>query len=113
MILRSEATKDLLSESRMSTEWFVYIIECRTADLYVGIAKDVIKRVRDHNKGYGARYTKFRRPVKLLYFEKTENYNLARKREQEIKKFSREKKLILINNKISHLEKVRDPQTFP
>ena len=66
-------------------KWFVYILECRTKEFYVGIAKDVAKKVHLHNKGWACRYTKFRKPVVLLYTEECSNYNHARKRESEIK----------------------------
>ena len=78
--------------------WSVYILECRTKDLYVGIASDVLARVDLHNKGRACRYTKFRRPVQLIYQEKCDDYTSARKREKQIKKFSREKKLSLIKS---------------
>jgi putative endonuclease len=76
-------------------EWFLYIIECRTKELYVGIAEDVQKRLEQHNKRRACRYTKFRAPVRLVYSEYCGNYASARKREREVKKFSRAKKLSL------------------
>ena len=76
-------------------DWYLYIIECRTGELYVGIAQDVEKRVEAHNKGRACRYTKFRNPVKLIYSEFCGEYSLARKRELEVKSFSRIKKLSL------------------
>ena len=76
-------------------QWFLYIIECRTAELYVGIAQDVEKRVQEHNKGRACRYTKFRTPVKLVYSEFCGEYLTARRREREVKRFSRSKKLAL------------------
>ena len=76
----------------METEWTVYIVECRTKELYVGISTNVDERVEKHNTGRACRYTKFRRPVKLLYSEPCDSYLQARRREREIKSFSREKK---------------------
>ncbi len=76
--------------------WYLYIIECRTKDLYVGICKDVDERVKLHNAGRAARYTKFRRPVKLVYQEPCGSYSDARMREKQVKKFSRLKKLALV-----------------
>ena len=81
--------------SEMDSPWFVYVIECRTNELYVGIAKDVGQRVDLHNKGRACRYTKFRRPVVLRYAEICADYCTARKRERQVKKYSREKKLAL------------------
>ena len=76
--------------------WCLYIIRCRGGELYVGIARDVEKRVIRHNRGLACRYTKYRRPVGLIYKEKCGDYKDARKREIEVKKFSRKKKLALI-----------------
>lgn len=77
--------------------YFVYILECKDGSLYTGITKDVPKRLDEHNtKDSGAKYTKIRRPVKLIYQESSENRSTASKREYEIKKFPRVKKLQLI-----------------
>ena len=78
--------------------WYVYILECKTRELYVGISKDVNERLKKHNEGRACRYTKFRRPVRLLYQESCENYQTARKRERQVKRYSRTKKLELIND---------------
>ncbi len=80
----------------MSQGWFLYIIECRTGELYTGIAEDVEKRVELHNKGRACRYTKFRHPVRLIYSEFCNDHLSARRREREVKKFSKAKKLALI-----------------
>ncbi len=79
----------------MTVPWHVYIIECRTEDLYVGITQDVNERIAKHNKGTACRYTKFRRPVKLIYTEQLPTKFEARQRELVIKKYSRKKKLEL------------------
>ena len=79
----------------MKGEWSLYIIECRTDELYIGIAEDVNKRVEEHNRGQACRYTKFRNPVRLIHFEFCGDYTSARKREREVKRFSRVKKLAL------------------
>ena len=60
-----------------------------------GIAKDVDKRINEHNTTKKCRYTRFRKPLKLIYQESCDDYNLARRRESEIKRFSRKKKLAL------------------
>ncbi len=80
----------------MDQKWFLYIIECHTSELYVGIAQDVNKRVEEHNKGHACRYTKYRKPVQLLHSEFCGDYTTARRREREVKKFSKAKKLALI-----------------
>ena len=75
--------------------WFLYIIECRTGELYVGIAQDVGKRIEEHNKGRACRYTKYRKPVRLVHFEPCGDYVTARRREREVKRFSKAQKLAL------------------
>ncbi|MCF7895221.1 MAG: GIY-YIG nuclease family protein [Candidatus Omnitrophica bacterium] len=77
---------------------FVYIAECRDKTLYTGIALDANERIKVHNTTNKSRYTRFRKPLKLIYTESCSNYTLARAREHEIKKFSRKKKLALVNN---------------
>lgn len=80
-------------------EYFVYILRCSDKTLYTGIARDVDKRVIEHNSSdKGAKYTRTRRPVELVYKEKHEDRSSACKREYEIKKLSREKKLQLISD---------------
>ena len=81
----------------LETIWWLYIIRCRGGELYVGIAQDVDERVARHNKGLACRYTKYRLPVRLIYQEKCRDHKDARKRESEVKKFSRKKKLALIS----------------
>ena len=78
--------------------WFVYIIECNDSRLYVGIARDVDRRVKEHNTTSKCRYTRYRKPVRLVYREIQPNYNIARQRENEIKRFSRKKKFALVSN---------------
>jgi len=78
--------------------YFVYMVQCSDDTLYTGIATDVKRRLQEHNNSdKGAKYTKVRRPVKLVYSEASENRSSATKREIAIKKLSREKKLELIN----------------
>ena len=78
--------------------YFVYIVKCSDDTLYTGIATDIKRRVEEHNSSdKGAKYTKVRRPVKLVYSEESQNRSSATKREMAIKKLSREKKLELVN----------------
>lgn len=79
--------------------YFIYIVECSDASLYTGITKDVTKRIAEHNTSIkGAKYTKSRRPVKLVYEEPSLNRSTASKREYQIKKFTRLEKLKLIQS---------------
>ena len=78
---------------------FIYIVECKDKSLYTGWTNDVEARVKAHNEGKGAKYTKTRRPVKLVYTEEFATKQEATKREFAIKKLTREKKLKLIQEK--------------
>ncbi|WP_324171046.1 GIY-YIG nuclease family protein [Sulfurimonas sp.] len=81
--------------------YFVYILKCSDSTLYTGIATDITRRLNEHNNSdKGAKYTKNRRPVKLVYSESQPDRSSASKREYFIKKLSREKKLQLINQSI-------------
>ena len=93
-----------------SKPWYVYILKCCDGSLYTGISKDVGKRVSQHNSGKGAKYTRSRHPVKLVYTEKRRNHKAAMKRELEIKKLPRNKKLKLIKTK--RAETMNNPDTF-
>ena len=75
--------------------WQIYIIECRDGSLYTGITVDLEKRLAAHNAGKGAKYTTFRRPVRLVYREGAANRSEASKRESAIKKLSHHDKLAL------------------
>ena len=78
--------------------YFVYILKCSDDTLYTGITTDINRRLDEHNTSdKGAKYTKVRRPVKLVYSEKSENRSSACKREYEIKQLKREDKLRLID----------------
>ncbi|MFH1202557.1 MAG: GIY-YIG nuclease family protein [Candidatus Omnitrophota bacterium] len=85
-----------MAKVNYSKPWYVYIAECRDNTLYVGISINVEQRIHEHNTSNKCRYTRFRKPLILLHKELCENYNLARKRELEVKRFSRKKKLALI-----------------
>ena len=77
--------------------YFVYILECNDGSLYTGITTNITKRLEEHNTSpKGAKYTKARRPVKLVYQETSLNRSTASKREYAIKKLTRAKKIALI-----------------
>jgi len=79
--------------------YFVYILECSDQTLYTGITTDVDKRLEEHNTSdKGAKYTKVRRPVRLLYCEDAPDRSSASKREYAIKKLTRREKLKLIGS---------------
>ncbi|ERF49274.1 MULTISPECIES: GIY-YIG nuclease family protein [Staphylococcus] len=76
---------------------YIYIVKCSDGTLYTGYAKDIEQRIAKHNAGKGAKYTKVRRPVTLVYSEVFETKSAALKREYEIKTFSRQKKIQMIS----------------
>ena len=76
---------------------YCYILECADGTYYTGWAIDPQKRTAVHNNGRGARYTRTRLPVRLVYTEKQPNRNTAMKRERAIKKMTREKKAKLFS----------------
>jgi len=81
--------------------YFVYIAECADGSYYTGYASNLNDREDVHNglkKGIGAKYTRSRRPVKIVYSEKFQTKSDALKREIEIKKLSREEKVLLLTN---------------
>lgn len=81
-------------------KWFVYILECADGTFYTGSTNDLEKRVEIHNLGTGAKYTKARLPVKLVYHEEFDDKKEAMKREWFIKhKLSRKQKMELIISK--------------
>ena len=74
----------------------VYIVECRDGTLYTGISTDPDRRLREHNRGSGAKYTRSRRPVTLCYREPAGDRSAALQRECAIKRLTRREKLELI-----------------
>ena len=78
------------------TSCYCYIVECADGTYYTGWAMDPEKRVAMHNKGRGAKYTKMRLPVKLVYVEEQSDRKAAMKREIAIKKMARGRKMKLI-----------------
>jgi putative endonuclease len=77
--------------------WYVYILECSDLTLYTGITNNIEKRIDTHNKKKGAKYTKTRTPVKLMYQQSFETKSLAAKEEWRIKQLTRNQKISLIN----------------
>lgn len=79
-------------------DWYVYMVRCSDGSLYTGIAKDVSRRVDEHNNSarLGSRYTRSRRPVILVFQENYQSRSNAARREAEIKRLSRQDKKMLI-----------------
>ncbi len=75
---------------------YTYIVKCSDGTFYTGWTNDLTRRMEAHNQGRGAKYTKARRPVTLIYYEAFETKEEAMKREYAIKRLSREEKEELI-----------------
>ena len=77
--------------------WYLYIIRCNDDSLYTGVTTDIPRRIKEHNLKTGGSYTRTRTPVELVYQEPLPTRSSALKREIQIKKLPRTKKLALIN----------------
>ena len=80
----------------MESKWYVYILRCGDDTLYTGITTNVEKRLEAHRSGKGAKYTRGRGPLELVYQEACESHSQALKREIQVKKLSREEKMRLL-----------------
>jgi putative endonuclease len=99
LALKREALKGRRKDVTVAeAQWFCYMVRCRDASLYVGIATDVDERVKRHNWGIGPEYTAKRRPVVLIWSQCCGSPEAARRREKEIKGWSRKKKFELVKN---------------
>ncbi len=76
--------------------YYVYMLQCSDNTLYTGCTNDLERRVQTHNEGKGAKYTRSRRPVELVYHEIQPDRSAALRREAEMKRLSRKEKLALI-----------------
>ncbi|WP_420555024.1 GIY-YIG nuclease family protein [Neptuniibacter marinus] len=81
------------------SSWYVYIVKCVDGTLYTGVTTDIQRRLRQHNGDLegGAKYTRVRRPVQVVWHEEQPNQSSACQREAAIKKLSRAEKLSLID----------------
>ena len=78
---------------------YTYILRCKDGTYYTGYTNNLEKRLRAHNEGKGAKYTKGRGPVELVYYEEYEDKSTAMQREWEIKQLSRSEKELMIGRK--------------
>ena len=76
--------------------WWVYMVRCGDGSLYTGMAKDVARRAEEHNSGKGAKYTRSRLPVTVVYREECADRSEALRREAAIKKLPRPQKIRLL-----------------
>ena len=77
--------------------YYIYIVRCQDDTYYTGFTNNIEKRIRAHNEKKGAKYTRGRTPVKLIYYEEFESKTEALKREYEVKKLSRKQKELLVS----------------
>lgn len=82
----------------MDSRWYVYILRCADGTFYTGIARDVQARLKAHQSGKGAKYTRGRGPLEVVYTETCPDHTAALKREWAIKSLSREEKVKLIQS---------------
>ena len=80
----------------MDKKWYVYLLRCKYDTIYCGITDDIPRRIAAHNAGKGAKYTRGRGPVELVYQEELETYSDALRREYAIKQLTRQQKRKLI-----------------
>ncbi|MES9940108.1 MAG: GIY-YIG nuclease family protein [Candidatus Thiodiazotropha sp. 6PLUC2] len=80
--------------------WYVYILRCSDRTLYTGVTNDIKRRVSEHNQGIGAKYTRGRTPVELVFLESASNRSTALRREWDIKKMKLREKLKIIDQAI-------------
>ncbi len=101
MVRRMEAKERKASKrARSRQKWFLYILQCSDGSLYTGITNDLERRFEIHSKGRGAKYTRSRLPLTLLYSEKCRNRVAAMVRECAVKALPRKKKTELIEIKL-------------
>ena len=89
-------TKGKSSSAGRRGKWFLYILECQDGKFYTGITKDIDRRLKAHNEGKGASFTRMRRPVKVIYHETLKSRAQALIREYAVKALPRKKKEELV-----------------
>ena len=95
-MLEGLRAKEKISRKKRREPWFVYILKCNDRSLYTGITKDIERRLKMHLEGKGARYTRTRRPLEMVYRETCKTRTEALVRECAVKALPKEKKLALI-----------------
>jgi len=102
MVKKMEA--DEVSGARKPDKgWHLYILRCQGKTFYTGVTKDLKRRLKMHNEGKASKYTRARRPVKMIYSEDCDNHTMALVREYKVKALTRKgkEKLILGSKKIA------------
>ena len=89
LVTRAGQCAGPLVSTTSESMWYVYVVRCADGTLYTGVAKDLPQRITAHNAGRGAKYTRGRLPVMLVYRETAADRAAAQKREHEIKRLPR------------------------
>lgn len=95
-LLNSPGLKSKISLAKKIIMYFVYLLQCKDNTLYTGITTNLKRRFKEHGQGKGGAYTRARKVVKILYFEKKNDRSSALKREREIKRLTHKQKLALV-----------------
>ncbi len=100
---------------KLQEKYFVYMVKCADQTLYTGLTNDIEKRVVAHNTGTtGAKYTRGRRPVMVVYIEQCETKSDALKRECVVKKLTRKEKIFLCHSRESgNPERTDNVEIYP
>jgi len=88
---------------KMKNKWYVYLLRCSDNSLYCGITNNLSNRLKQHNRGKGSKYTRFRLPVKFVYLEIAENRSVVSKREYRIKQLTKKEKELMVKNYLNNL----------
>ena len=107
----SRASNELSEERVEGHVWYVYMLKCQDGAIYTGFTDDIARRFKEHAQGQGGHYTNCNRPKDVLYKESFKHKFDAEQREQQIKGWSRAKKLALVGgdkNQLRNLSKSRD-----
>ena len=93
-------TLEATADAAVQSSWYVYLLLCADNSLYCGICTDTQRRLYEHNfdNKKAAKYTRVRRPLRLVYVESVASRSLASKREYLIKRYTRKQKIALVDN---------------
>lgn len=95
--MMTQQSKETVASVQLQNN-YVYILRCHDNTYYTGWTTDLLRRLKKHNDGTGAKYTRSRRPVELVYYEVFSDRSAALKREYQIKQLSRKQKEQLIDS---------------
>ena len=88
-------------ENKSEKQWYLYVVSCSDNSLYTGVTTDITRRVKEHNGDTkGAKYTRSRRPVNLVFWEEHESRSAAQSAEYSFKKLTKKKKNDVISSKL-------------